>query len=95
MQKVVKITKARVNMANHDHFVLHSFCCAKLFTCNGVHKNRTFQLKNKRLSKSRCVMHSLQCVLKTEKVMATESEMRKAILEGMDPEKAYMKFRKF
>ena len=31
-------------------------------------------------------------VLKTEEVMATESEMRKAILEGMDPEKAYLKF---
>jgi regulator of RNase E activity RraA len=32
---------------------------------------------------------------KTEEVMATESEMRKAILNGMDPEQAYLKFRKF
>ena len=31
----------------------------------------------------------------TEKVMTTESEMRKAILDGMDPEKAYLKFNKF
>ena len=34
-------------------------------------------------------------VSKTEDVMATESEMRLAILEGMDPEQAYLKFRKF
>ena len=34
-------------------------------------------------------------VSKTEDVMATESEMRLAILDGMDPEKAYLKFRKF
>jgi hypothetical protein len=27
--------------------------------------------------------------------MATESEMRLAILDGMDPEQAYLKFRKF
>jgi len=32
---------------------------------------------------------------KTEEVMTTESEMRKAILNGMDPEQAYLKFRKF
>ena len=32
---------------------------------------------------------------KTEEVMITESEMRKAILNGMDPEQAYLKFRKF
>ena len=31
----------------------------------------------------------------TEEVMKTESEMRKAILSGMDPEEAYLKFRKF
>ena len=34
-------------------------------------------------------------VSKTEDVMATESEMRLAILDGMDPEQAYLKFRKF
>ena len=34
-------------------------------------------------------------VSKTENVMATESEMRLAILDGMDPEQAYLKFRKF
>ena len=34
-------------------------------------------------------------VSKTEDVMATESEMRLAILDGMDPEEAYLKFRKF
>jgi hypothetical protein len=27
--------------------------------------------------------------------MATESEMRLAILDGMDPEQAYLKYRKF
>ena len=30
-----------------------------------------------------------------EEVMTTESKMRKAILGGMDPEQAYLKFRKF
>jgi regulator of RNase E activity RraA len=34
-------------------------------------------------------------VSKTEDVMATESEMRLAILDGMDPEQAYLKYRKF
>ena len=36
-----------------------------------------------------------EVVAETEKVMTTESEMRKAILSGMDPEQAYLKFRKF
>ena len=36
-----------------------------------------------------------EVVTETEKVMTTESEMRKAILSGMDPEQAYLKFRKF
>ena len=36
-----------------------------------------------------------EVIQKTEEVMATESEMRKAILDGMDPEQAYLKFRKF
>ena len=36
-----------------------------------------------------------EVVDKTENIMATESEMRLAILEGMDPEQAYLKFRKF
>jgi regulator of RNase E activity RraA len=36
-----------------------------------------------------------EVVDKTEKVMLTESEMRSAILEGMDPEQAYLKYRKF
>ena len=34
-------------------------------------------------------------ITKTEEVMLTESEMRKAILSGMDPEQAYLKFKKF
>ena len=34
-------------------------------------------------------------ISKTEVVMSTESEMRQAILNGMDPEQAYLKFRKF
>ena len=34
-------------------------------------------------------------ITKTEEVMFTESEMRKAILSGMDPEQAYLKFKKF
>lgn len=36
-----------------------------------------------------------EAVTKTEEVMNTESEMRVAILDGMDPEKAYLKFGKF
>lgn len=36
-----------------------------------------------------------EVITKTEKVMFTENEMRKAILSGMDPEQAYLKFRKF
>ena len=36
-----------------------------------------------------------EVVTETEKVMNTESEMRKAILGGMDPEQAYLKFHKF
>ena len=36
-----------------------------------------------------------EAITKTEEVMFTESEMRKAILSGMDPEQAYLKFKKF
>ena len=36
-----------------------------------------------------------EVVTETEKVMNTESEMRKAILSGMDPEQAYLRFQKF
>ena len=36
-----------------------------------------------------------EVITKTEEVMSTESEMRKAILSGMDPEQAYLKFKKF
>ena len=36
-----------------------------------------------------------EVINKTEEIMATESEMRKAILQGMDPEQAYLKYRKF
>ena len=36
-----------------------------------------------------------EVINKTEEIMATESEMRKAILQGMDPEQAYLKFIKF
>ena len=36
-----------------------------------------------------------EVIIKTEQVMLTESEMRKSILNGMDPEQAYLKFRKF
>ncbi len=34
-------------------------------------------------------------VTRTEAVMATESDMRKAIIDGMDAEEAYLKFGKF
>jgi regulator of RNase E activity RraA len=34
-------------------------------------------------------------VAKTERVMTTESQVRKAILGGMDPQQAYLKYRKF
>jgi regulator of RNase E activity RraA len=36
-----------------------------------------------------------EAVLRTEQVMSTESEMRNAIVAGMDPEQAYLKFGKF
>jgi regulator of RNase E activity RraA len=36
-----------------------------------------------------------EAVAETERVVATESDMRKAILAGMDPEKAYLEFGKF
>jgi regulator of RNase E activity RraA len=36
-----------------------------------------------------------EAVTKTEHVMATESDMRQAIIDGMDPEKAYLKFGMF
>jgi regulator of RNase E activity RraA len=36
-----------------------------------------------------------EAVSQTEQVMSTESEMRDAILGGMDPEQAYLKYRKF
>ncbi|MEC9330250.1 MAG: RraA family protein [Pseudomonadota bacterium] len=38
---------------------------------------------------------SEETVSKTEQVISTESEMREAILSGMDPEEAYLKYRKF
>ncbi len=34
-------------------------------------------------------------ITETEKVMAEESDMRSAILSGMDPEQAYLKFNRF
>jgi regulator of RNase E activity RraA len=34
-------------------------------------------------------------VAETERVMATENQIRKAILGGMDPQQAYLKYRKF
>ena len=36
-----------------------------------------------------------EVVTKTEVVMSTENEMRDAILAGMDPEEAYLKYGKF
>ena len=36
-----------------------------------------------------------EAVTRTEAVMATESDMRKAIIAGMDPEEAYLKYGKF
>ena len=36
-----------------------------------------------------------EVITDTEKVMNTESKMRNEILKGMDPEKAYLKYRKF
>ena len=38
---------------------------------------------------------SNEVVTKTEEVMSTESEMRDAILSGMDAKEAYLKYRKF
>jgi regulator of RNase E activity RraA len=36
-----------------------------------------------------------QVVMKTEEVLKTESKVRKAILEGVDPQQAYLKYGKF
>ena len=36
-----------------------------------------------------------EVVAETEAVMSTEGEMRRAIMEGMDPERAYLKYGKF
>lgn len=36
-----------------------------------------------------------EATAETEKVVSTEGDMRKAILDGMDPEQAYLKFGKF
>ncbi len=36
-----------------------------------------------------------EAVARTEEVMATETEMRTAIIAGMDPEEAYLKYGKF
>ena len=65
MKKVVKITKARVNLANHDYFVSYVFFCY-FFACNEAHKSHKIQLKNEKLSKSRGVMHLLPYILKAE-----------------------------
>ena len=37
-------------------------------------------------------VRAAEAVAETERVMATEGEMRKAILAGMDPEQAYLKY---
>ena len=50
-------------------------------------------LKNKNVIIPQIVVEEV--IEKTEEVMVTESEMRKAILDGIDPEQAYLKFRKF
>ena len=34
-------------------------------------------------------------VAEAERVMAAENQVRKAILDGMDPQQAYLKYRKF
>ena len=36
-----------------------------------------------------------EILIKSEKLISTESEIRKAIREGMDPQKAYLKYGKF
>ena len=36
-----------------------------------------------------------EVVTKTEEVVATESDMRRALVSGMDPVEAYLKFGKF
>jgi regulator of RNase E activity RraA len=36
-----------------------------------------------------------QVVAKTEEVVATESDMRRALVSGMDPVEAYLQFGKF
>jgi len=38
---------------------------------------------------------SIALVAKTEEVVATESDMRRALVSGMDPVEAYLKFGKF
>jgi regulator of RNase E activity RraA len=36
-----------------------------------------------------------EVVTKTEEVVATESDMRRALVSGLDPVEAYLKFGKF
>jgi regulator of RNase E activity RraA len=36
-----------------------------------------------------------EIVAETERVMVTENQVRKAILDGMDPQQAYLTYRKF
>ena len=36
-----------------------------------------------------------EVVTKTEEVVATESDMRRALISGMDPVEAYLRFGKF
>ena len=36
-----------------------------------------------------------EILIKSEKLISTESEIRKAIREGMDPQKAYLKYSVF
>ena len=45
-QKAVKITKAHIFMAKHDHFVLNDFF-ANFFVCNEAHKTTKFNEKTK------------------------------------------------
>ena len=54
-------------------------------------------VRNITVSEIRLIMIKIveEVISKTEEVMGTESEMRQAILNGMDPEQAYLKFRKF
>ena len=60
-----------------------------------LQKLKELKEMNFRISGKVILAASILLKLKSEKLIATESEIRKAIREGMDPQEAYIKFSVF